>query len=779
MLRKSLACLPLLLWGLSAATGAANVWLLDMGAPTSPLWPGFARVTPESAYSAEAGLGWVTPAAELRAYTGENLDALALDSVRGTRSNKATFRLDLPNGDYTVWLLSGEMGNIWQLRYLRQAHDLLLQDQVVQTIAPPEEELFRLANYDWRLGDDIFGTFIAPRFTWLRHDVTVTDGKLLIGMNPAIAFPLNAIVVAERGVATRVADQLHALDGQRREVFNQFWRENEPAPDAPAPVSEAERQRGYVVAEAHCSADLNPWSQPEPADSRERLELFATPGAQEQASFAVYAQRDLQDVTFTVSDLKSDGGQTLPASALRLGLVQFLPWKAGAQEYSLQECLILPLRPTFIGGGTCKRFWLTFAIPENTAPGVYSGRINVTVANAPPAALQLRLRVVPVKLKTPPFERYMYFGTMYYLGKAYLPQFDEQKYWDAMRAEVRFMRDNEYCRAECLISPDEIKMDGDKIADITLADTTKLMQICREEHALPRDNAMICRADFLVLRLGGKYPRGDRDIRFVPDDRREEFIRAVKMVNDKAEAAGWPEVAFEALGEYTNFGEAGAQFGLAVHQAFREARVSNTLRGNGSSDMAAILKGLVMYPQPNSAMMKTEWLDFMQQHSKRLWAYNFTRSRFSMGWFCFKQGITRASYESGVYANGQPGNVFEIDNMFPMGLPTSMTTIEPTVWLKRLVQGAVDYEYLVNLDARIRAAQKSGKPPAMKVAAEARKWLDQKLGELPNGIDYIYWDPKLDHDVQGKDWPVRDLDQYRWQAADFLMRLDQAGVKAP
>jgi hypothetical protein len=774
MSKRTLVSVSLLLGVWSAAAGAPNVWLHDMGQPGSPVWPGFTRVTPETAYAAATGRGWTNPATDLRAYGRENLDALAIDSVRGSRNVTVSFRLDLPNGDYTVWVLTGEMGNIWQLRYLREAHDLLLQGQMAQRIAPPEEELFRLANYDWRLGDDVFATFIAPRFTWLRHDVTVADGKLLVGFSPALSFPVNALVVAERGIAPRVAEQIKAIDAERRAAFNQFWQEVEPPPAPAAPLSEAERQRGYVLAETNCSLDLNPWSQPEPADSREQMALFAAPGAQEQASCAVYAQRDLQDVQFQLGEMQSDTGKTLPAAAFQPGLVQFLPWKTAAQQYSLQECLILPLRPTFIGGGTCKRFWLTLTTPPDTAPGVYTGRINVTAANAPPASLRLRVRVLPVKLATPPFERFMYFGTMYYLGKAYLPQFDAQRYWDAMRAEVRFMRDNEYCRAECILNPDEIKMDGDKIADITLADTTRLMQIIREERALPRDNAMICRADFLVLKLGGRYPRGDRDIRFVPDDRRPEFIRGVKMIDAKAKAAGWPEVAFEALGEYTNFGEAGAQFGLAVHQAFRDAGVSNTLRGNGVSDMAPILKNLVLYPQPNSAMMKTEWLDFMKKNGRRLWAYNFTRSRFAMGWFCFKHGITRASYESGVYANGQPGNVFEIDSMFPMGLPTSMTSIAPTVWLKRLVQGAVDYEYLFNLDARIKRAQQSGKPAALKVAAEARGWLDGKLKELPNGIDYVYWDAKLDRDVQGAGWPVRDLDKFRWQVADYVMRLDQA-----
>jgi hypothetical protein len=776
MFRTTRPCLLALWFGLSASVaGAANVWLYDLGQPDSPVWPGFARISPDSTYAADKGVGWLNPPGELRAYLAENLDALAVDSVRGAGADKVSFRVDLPNGDYTVWVLTGEMGSIWQLRYLREAHDLLLQDRVVHTITPPEAELFRLANYDWRLGDDIFGTCIAPRFTWLRHEVSVTDGKLVLGFSPAIAFPVNALVVAERSVATRVADQLQQIDEERRAAFNQFWRETEPPAEPLAAVSDAERKRGYVLAETCCSVDLNPWSQPQPADSRTQADLVATRDKQEQASFAVYALRDLQEVRFTLTDMRSDRGKTLPPAAFRLGLVQFLPWETGKQQYSLQECLILPLRPTYIGGGTCKRFWISLTTPDAAAPGLYSGRISVTAANAPPASLQLRVRVVPVKLKVPPVERFMYFGTMYHLAKAYLPRFDGQKYWDAVRAEVRFLRDNEYCRAECIINPDEIKLADGKVVDITMADTAKLMQICREEHALPRDNTMICRADFLVLDLGGKYPGADRDLRFVPTEQaRQEFIRGVKIISDKAKAAGWPEVAFEALGEYSNFGEAGAKFGLAVHQAFREAGVSNTLRGNGPSDMAAIAKGLVRYPQPNPAMMRTEWLDTMKQTGKRLWAYNFTRSRFSVGWFCFKHGITRASYESGVYANGQPGNVFEIEGMFPMGLPTSMTTIAPTVWLKRLVQGAVDYEYLYNLDERIKAAQASGKPAAVKAATEARGWLDKKLAELPHGMDTVSWDPKMEHDVQGEEWPVRDLDKYRWEMADYVMKLDQA-----
>lgn len=754
----------------------ANVYLYDMGSAASPLWAGFTRVTPETAYSAEAGYGWLTETAKLKAYQATSIDSLAIDSVDGVR-DEAAFRVDVPDGEYAVWVLSGAMGNIWRLRYLRMPHELLLQGQVAAAVTPAEDELFGCARYDWRAGDDIWDQFIRPRFRWIRADARVEGGTLEIGFRPARDFPVNAVIVAGAAVAGRVEEEIARIDASRREAFYGFWSEKLPTPAPVEDTSLEEHQRGYVLAETHCSVDLTPWSRPSVADSRTTLELLAAPGQQEQASFAVYALRDLDEVSFTVSELSAPDGATMSPDALQLGLVQFGPWQSATQEYTLKECLVLPLRPTFIGENTGKRFWLTVRTPPDARAGVYSGAVRVSAANAPSAELALRVRIVPIHLDEPPFERFMYFGTMYYLAKAYLPAFDADRYWEAMRTEVRFMQDNEHCRAQCILPTGSgFKMEDGKIVDVDLSDTARLMGIIDEEHAGPRDNTMICQTGILNTLLGGHFSRPDNPgVEFIPTpEGRENFIRAIRLVDERAKQEGWPEVAFEMLGEFTNFGESGARMAVEVHEAFREAGVSNTLRGNGICDMAAIEKNLVLYPQPNWAMMKTDWFRTIKQNSKRVWAYNFARSRFAMGWFCFKHGITRASYESGVYANGQPGNQFDTETMFPMGLPTSMTSIEPTVWLKRLVQGAIDYKYLYTLDRLITEAQASGKPEAVKTARVAREWLDGKLGQLPEGVDYMVGDPRADHDVQGRFWPVRDLDRYRWQIAEYIMALQNA-----
>ena len=769
-----------LLTSTAVAAQEANVWLFDMGSAKSPVWPGFVQVTPETRYAPEQGYGWLTETKGMRAYVNTNLDALAIDDVSGLGSRTGRFRVDVPNGEYAVWVLTGAMGSVGRLRYMRKPHDLLIQGKTVATVDYGEAGLFRVANYDWRSTDDLWAEFIQPRFRWLRAEATAAKGEITLGFRKSVDFPVNSVVVAGRDVAARVQKELDKIDAMRRQTFAGLWQEHRPEPVPPAKVSPAERRRGYIAAEVHCSDDAHPWSQPAADASRECVELFATPGEQEQASFAVYGQRDLDEVTFSLSEVRGDAGR-LPAAAFKLGLVQFAPWHAGRRDapaYAIRECLVLPLRPTFIGKGTCKRFWITVNTPADAAPGVYRGSIEITAANAPPASLELAIRVVPVKLESPLVERYMYFGTMYYHGKWYLPDFDEDRYWEAVRAEVRFMRDNQYCRAECIIprGRSKVKIENGRVVDVDLRDTARLMKILREENAWPRDNTMICRTGGLNIIFGGHFHRPNNpSVEFIPTaEGRELYAQAIRFIDQRGKAEGWPEIAFECLGEFTNYREAGKKFAIQVHTLLHGLGVSNTVRGNGPSDMAAIELGLVKYPQPNWAMMYPEQLKTMRRTGKRLWAYNFTRSRFSMGWFCWRHGITRASYESGVYANGQPGNLFDKETMFPMGLPTSMATIEPTVWLKRLVQGAVDYEYLYTLDKRMTEAEKSGKADAARIARDARAWLDSKLADIPAGSTYVRGDPRSDQDVQGKFWPVHDLDRYRWQAAQFIMRIEQA-----
>ena len=206
----------------------ANLWLFDMGSADSPVWPGFAQVTPETTYTVDRGYGWLNEADQMRAYVCTRIDGLAIDDVSGLYNRTGAFQVDVPNGDYTVWVLSGAMGNIYRQRYMRAPHALALQGEVVETIEYPEEKLFEVADYDWRPGDDIWEVFIQPRFAWHKHEATATQGKITLGFHNQVYFPVNAIVVAERGVAKRVQKEIDRIDQMRRAAFYGIWEENRP-----------------------------------------------------------------------------------------------------------------------------------------------------------------------------------------------------------------------------------------------------------------------------------------------------------------------------------------------------------------------------------------------------------------------------------------------------------------------------------------------------------------------------------------------------------------------
>ncbi len=70
-------------------------------------------------------------------------------------------------------------------------------------------------------------------------------------------------------------------------------------------------------------------------------------------------------------------------------------------------------------------------------------------------------------------------------------------------------------------------------------------------------------------------------------------------------------------------------------------------------------------------------------------------------------------------------------------------------------------------------AEQSGSAGAVRIAREAQAWLGAKLSDIPAGSTYVRGDPRSDQDVQGKFWPVHDLDRYRWQVAQFIMEIEK------
>ena len=128
-----------------------------------------------------------------------------------------------------------------------------------------------------------------------------------------------------------------------------------------------------------------------------------------------------------------------------------------------------------------------------------------------------------------------------------------------------------------------------------LRDTGRLMQILREEKAWPRDHTMICRTCPLNVLFGGHFSRPDNPgVQFIPSaEGRENYKRAVTIINERAKKEGWPEIAFECLGEFTNFGESGR---MAVGSTISATSASATLPAAMALRHGPDRQGLVKYP---------------------------------------------------------------------------------------------------------------------------------------------------------------------------------------
>jgi hypothetical protein len=157
------------------------------------------------------------------------------------------------------------------------------------------------------------------------------------------------------------------------------------------------------------------------------------PNQFESASFCLYTQKTLNQVTMEVSDLKNKQGAVLPAAMIGMRTVKV--WYQGGSATSIEhgpknlvpelllknDALIpvdrdrqenvlkfegLPqdsavLQPLDIPPGTTKEFWITVSPPGPAAPGLYEGKITVRALHEKPETLPVQITILPFELSGP------------------------------------------------------------------------------------------------------------------------------------------------------------------------------------------------------------------------------------------------------------------------------------------------------------------------------------------------------------------------------------------
>lgn len=199
----------------AAADGAKATFRFDFGTQDAPVWPGFTPVSKETVYSAPRRYGWL-PVAR-KPGTGAQVPSLLgkegaipglMDRDRGSPDELAedfcfaqsaytanlqhTFRADLPNGNYWVWLLSGD------------------EDY------PPGGKFDVFANGEKKLS--AFGAADRRIFVSATFPVQVTEKRLDLTLSSEKDWHLNALVIYPAAHADEVNAYLAALQRERRRV---------------------------------------------------------------------------------------------------------------------------------------------------------------------------------------------------------------------------------------------------------------------------------------------------------------------------------------------------------------------------------------------------------------------------------------------------------------------------------------------------------------------------------------------------------------------------------
>ncbi len=397
------------LLAICAACCAAQepVRMFDFGTATSPVQPGWLGVHAGSAYDKAQGYGWGQhgPLRDTDKPQANDLERDFCLGYGGKGDLAAHFLVDLPDGPYTAAFFAGD------LQYSRQEMpmDILVGQQLLVDAWRVSKWDCRVATFTVRGGQADFVFRSSP-----------TDDKRYS------FWLINAILIYPGSDPTLHAKALEQV-GQIQDawVLKDFKEQiSEPEPDA-APVTDADRQRGYIAFARNPVKIVLPTTLPTAQERTAGLHAQATPGAYPHVTFGVVPLSDLGECAVTVSALQ-DGSNGIPASACTTYLARIARQRVGlsrSKVYRWQPKVLDPTSQAPLAAGQSRWWWLVLHVPEDQPAGLYRGTVTFKPGQGPPHSFPLTVRVWPFKLRQPPGEVFgMYWGRRYVLYPDTIPQ---------------------------------------------------------------------------------------------------------------------------------------------------------------------------------------------------------------------------------------------------------------------------------------------------------------------------------------------------------------------
>lgn len=685
-----------------------GMYCFDFGSDDSAVRPGFTKVTEKTTYKENKKYGW-SDTSNIIVCDRTSPNDLKRDFLLSEKP--ASFKVKLPDGKYYLYIFSGDtLFASPGARGSTSGHSF-------QVDAGPKQQYT----------SDIF-------------PVEVKNNELEIKFKAP--FLINALVIAPqkyRKKLTLLSTEL-LFDPDYSSFQVKFSRDIQKTNRVRSQVTAEETKQGYICYIPSIQQRIFPDTAPLKTQVKNTVSVAGTPGEFDAAALCIYAVKAVKDLKVSVSNLKSKSGKIFNKDNIDLQVVKCWAQRSG-HKGSAKTWAIIPelLEKNYlqaIEAFNSRQFWLTIAIPQNTAPGKYSGTIRTCAAGLPEKEIKISLQVYPFKLKTPPTTVFaMYPGTS---SKTFCID-PRQKEWDLKQLT-------------------DMKRHGMNTIVLNLNPKYQLKEI-------------IAKIKYCNLLLDSTdYPK-----RPIPWYCRNIDLKTVKAVRDFVNENNLREILFYPIDEPFHGTKLKiAQKAYAEIKKAKGIRTYSTVYQNSVDKLGSNLD-VRCYAVSGAAKFDAERIRAQcKKDGKDFWWYtNGTReypavARFKAGFFFWKTAAQGQLYWAYMNSRGDAMNDFDTTSSDHCAVYFKGQEIIPTIQWECLREGINDFKYIYTLEQAIKAASKT-KPAE---CAKARQLLAKIRKDTI--IDLNKYKKRFGSDLAlhiRSVWAPEKYDHYRKEIAEQIIRL--------
>jgi len=696
----------------------------DFGPPTQTVFPGFTPVTFDTTYTKGRGFGVRRAQWPSAARDDQHPNSLYGDFLE-LRDN--AFQVDLPNGDYCLWLVYDDVG-YWGGEF----HPLRWREVRAQGKLVYEERLddegalaryFHFQDTEPLPAEDVYDRYIGYRFEPKVFQARVSDGQLELAFTADATWlcKVAAIVIYPSKHQGAGKAWIEDLEARLKEEFESNWVY--VPPKNPNAAGEVEDQaQGYLLFVPPLEAEVNFAYVPTASEMKKEIVIAAAQGEYEPLLLGLRPLEDLGAVTVEVSDLTS-GSARIPASAVDVRLVRNLTRRAGSGRFTIAPAVLLPFAEVDLKKGLTREFWLTLHVPGDAKPGDYAGRVEFRFADGKTEAVAVKLTVHPFTLTEADFT----FGLFWVnpnLGGVYGRE--TERFWREQEAVLRTLREHGFTSftGSPLPTITGVK-DGQAVLDFTEFD----------------------RFWKLALRLGFRrdyqsYGRGVGNLNQGTAQKYgisyEQLIRSTfAQLREHSRAMGVPEMTLSLCDEPRTPDQFRRLFAeLAIWQRAAPEVMAGYIsltkeQLEKPADPHKKLFDVLTVPIVNGHDAGV--MEYARKQGKRVDIYNQGGGRYSFGLYQWREKL------AGVGARWQwimhishADPYYDLDGREPDPCYVYFRTdgLAPAVRLERAREGIDDLRYITTAVALAKKAQSAGDAQAKAAAKRALDRIDRAMGTL-------------------------------------------------